>query len=144
MEKLRVAVLFGGQSSEYEVSCVSGATVADSIPAERYEVIKVGITNQGVWQLYPGPTDRMRDGSWELQEGCRRAMLVPDTQIHGLLVEQEVGWQPLRVDLVFPVLHGRNGEDGTVQGLLQLAGIPYRSEERRVGKECRSRWSPYH
>lgn len=125
MAKLRVAVLFGGVSSEHEVSRVSAAAVAEHIPADKYEVLKIGITKKGRWLLYPGPTSKMRDGSWEESPDCVPAAISPDRTNHGLTVNHTGVFDVSKVDVVFPVLHGRNGEDGTVQGLLDLAGIPY-------------------
>lgn len=123
MEK-RIAVLFGGVSSEHEVSRVSAACVLESLPKE-YETIKIGITKDGRWLYYPGETAAMRTGEWENDARCTPAFLSPDKSIHGLVRKVGDAFVPERVDVVFPVLHGKNGEDGTVQGLLDLAGIPY-------------------
>lgn len=125
MAKLQVAVLFGGASSEHEVSRVSAAAVAEGISAEKYDVLTVGITKKGQWFLYSGPTVNMRDGSWEQHPSCVPAVLSADSGVHGLVIFDNAGVQTKYIDIVFPVLHGRNGEDGTIQGLLQMAGIPY-------------------
>jgi D-alanine--(R)-lactate ligase len=118
-ERLRIAVLFGGCSEEHDVSVKSAMAVAASIDPRRYEPIYVGITRSGGWMLCeePGP-------HWE--EGAhRRAVLSPDRGVGGFLVEREGAWRTRSVDVVFPVLHGKTGEDGAVQGLLELSGIPY-------------------
>ena len=125
--KIRVALLFGSCSSEHEVSCVSAAAWADALATmpDRYEVILVGITKQGRWLKYSGSTEGMRSGSWEQNASCVPCVLSPDRSDHGLLVHSANGYELLPVDVVAPILHGKNGEDGTIQGLLELAAIPY-------------------
>lgn len=125
--KIRVALLFGSCSSEHEVSCVSAAAWADALATmpDRYEVILVGITKQGHWLKYNGSTEGMRSGSWEQDASCVPCVLSPDRSDHGLLVHSANGYELLPVDVVAPILHGKNGEDGTIQGLLELAAIPY-------------------
>lgn len=123
--KLRAAVLFGGKSSEHEVSCMSAACVRKNLSAERYDVVMVGITKEGKWLLYTGPLDALESGEWEHSPYAVPAFLSPDPTVHGLVVLNPQGVELLPVDVVIPVLHGRNGEDGTMQGLLQLSGIPY-------------------
>lgn len=126
--KKEVVVLFGGQSSEHEVSCMSARTVAEAMDREKYNVLLVGITKEGHW-LYVSHINHIADGSW--QRSGRRAVLSPDAGMHSLLVfsDGEAGESTtvsaISVDVVFPVLHGLYGEDGTVQGLLELAKIPY-------------------
>ena len=125
--KIRVALLFGSCSSEHEVSCVSAAAWADALATmpDRYEVILVGITKQGRWLKYSGSTEGMRSGSWEQDASCVPCVLSPDRSDHGLLVHSANGYELLPVDVVAPILHGKNGEDGTIQGIFELAKIPY-------------------
>ncbi|MFV0413012.1 MAG: D-alanine--D-alanine ligase family protein [Oscillospiraceae bacterium] len=125
MAKQKVAVLFGGVSSEHEVSLISASAIIENLPASQYEVLKIGITKKGRWFLYPGPVENIRNGSWSESADCVPAFISPDRPNHGLVVNHNGHFDLLKVDVVFPVLHGRNGEDGTVQGLLDLAGIPY-------------------
>ncbi len=120
----KIAVLFGGVSTEHEVSRVSAACVLENLPAE-YECICIGITKDGRWLACPAEPDAMRSGAWETLPGCTPAFISPDAGIHGVVRKTADGWTEEYVDVVFPVLHGKNGEDGTVQGLLELAGIPY-------------------
>ncbi len=121
-----VLVLFGGVSSEYEVSLRSAAAVIDHIDRERWSVSTVGITKDGRWFLYTGGTETIADGSWlDDTAHLTAAALSPDRSVHGLTVYAPDGVRQMRVDVVFPVLHGKNGEDGTMQGFLQLAGIPF-------------------
>ncbi len=120
--KKTVAVVFGGESGEHSVSCVTGAWVADRLEECGYNVVRVGITVQGGWFLYSGGSEEMRSGAWEL-DGSRLfpAVISPSRGDGGLLV----GGKPMRIDAVFPAVHGRYGEDGTLQGLLELSGIPF-------------------
>lgn len=140
--KKRIAVIFGGQSSEHEVSRVSAQSVLENIDRDKYDVVMVGITKDGRWLGYDGPVHKIGNGEWQpiaeakaltsnksykaqLEEGP--GTLPEDTASSARTVlkaaarEEENG----PIDVVFPVLHGCNGEDGTVQGLFELAGIPY-------------------
>ncbi|MDD6631108.1 MAG: D-alanine--D-alanine ligase [Faecalibacterium sp.] len=123
--RLTVAVLFGGASTEHDVSQLSATSVLQQLDPEKYEILPVGITRQGSWFLYTGEVSLIPDGRWAQSGALTPCLLSPDPAHHGLLVQTPEGWLPRRVDVVFPVLHGMNGEDGTVQGLLELAGIPY-------------------
>ncbi len=125
MSKTRVAVLFGGVSSEYEISCISGAAIAEHLSEDLYEVYKIGITKKGRWLLYPGGTEEMRNAEWDKHPDNVPAILSPDRVTHGLLVSHSGNLDIVKLDVVIPALHGRNGEDGTVQGLLELSGVPY-------------------
>ena len=122
MEKQTVAVLFGGQSSEHEISCISAATVIENINRDRYDVILIGITEDGRWLLTES-VEEIRSGAWK--NGTVRAVVSPDNGHHGVLLIDGGQITCRRVDVVFPVLHGLYGEDGTVQGIFELAGIPY-------------------
>lgn len=123
MEKQNLVVLFGGQSSEHEISCMSARNIVQAIDTQRYQVILVGITAEGRWVRAEG-LDAIRDGSW--RDSGVSAVLSPDaTQKALYLLQGGTLLETLRVDVVFPVLHGLFGEDGTVQGLLELAHIPY-------------------
>ncbi len=125
MDKKRIAVLFGGASSEHEVSLLSASSVVRNIPKDKYDVVTVGITKDGRWYYYAGSMEQLPDSQWEKDESLIPAVLSPDTACHGLLLLKESGVEEIYLDAVFPVLHGKNGEDGTVQGLLQMAGIPF-------------------
>lgn len=124
MEKLTIAVLFGGRSSEYSVSLHSAAAVLRGLDEKKYDVLCVGISQAGRWLLCPNDPDAIEAGWWEALPGCVPAVLSPDRDCRGLLILGEGAPQVRRLDVVFPVLHGRNGEDGTIQGLAQLAGVP--------------------
>ena len=123
---LCAAVLFGGLSSEHEVSCVSASTVVSNLDPARYEVIAVGITKEGRWLYTEATPAQMADGSWEQLPGNMPCVISPDRDTHGMILFTPSGQvEKLRLDVVVPMLHGLWGEDGTVQGLLELAGIPY-------------------
>ena len=127
-DTLRVALFFGGVSSEHEVSCVSAAAWVRALSAEpcrsKYEVVRVGITKDGRWLRFDGSADAMADGSWEQDASCRPCVLSPDRGDHGLLEFAPDGTVTrIRIDVAAPVLHGKNGEDGTIQGLFEVAGI---------------------
>jgi len=119
-----VAVIFGGFSPEYEVSLKSAYSIINAVDREKYDVILVGITNRGQWFRYSGPVEDIPSDKWHVDESrLRRAFIVPERG-GGLLEFFDGAAVPTPVDVVFPVLHGRYGEDGTVQGLCELAGIP--------------------
>lgn len=120
--KKTVAVLFGGQSSEHDVSCVSAATVIQHMDRERYDVLMIGITKDGRW-LLTDSVEAIKDGSWK--KGKVTAVLSPDRSQKGVIILDGGTATVKKIDVAFPVLHGLYGEDGTVQGLFTLAGIPY-------------------
>ena len=120
-----MAVLFGGVSSEHEISLMSAENVIRSIPKNKYEVLCIGITRKGRWLYFPGDYSEISTGAWEQNPDCSAAILSPDP-IHGGIVTIENGETYIKkVDVVFPVLHGRNGEDGRIQGILEMARLPY-------------------
>ena len=120
-----VAVLFGGASTEHDVSQLSVTSVLRELDRHKYKILPVGITREGEWFLYSGELEQITDGRWEQSNALTPCLLSPVPAHHGLLVQKAEGWQPVPVDVVFPVLHGMNGEDGTLQGLLELAKLPY-------------------
>lgn len=122
MGKQVIAVFFGGQSSEHEVSCMSAANVIPCINDEKYEKVMIGITKEGRW-LLADSLDSIRDGSW--QKSDKSVVLSPDATRKVLYVIQNKAVEEIPVDVIFPVLHGLNGEDGTIQGLFELSQIPY-------------------
>lgn len=125
MKKMKVAVIFGGCSSEHEVSCVSAYSVIQNLSKEKYDILPIGIMKSGEWFLYSGNTDAIPNGAWEKSSEKRPAFISPDRSIGGIVASGSNGVEFFKVDCVFPVLHGKNGEDGTIQGLLQLSGIPF-------------------
>ncbi|MBQ7960357.1 MAG: D-alanine--D-alanine ligase [Clostridia bacterium] len=124
MKKLNVCVLFGGASSEHSVSEVSASAVLDNIDRSKYEVYPVGITEDGRWLLYDGDVESIRNHEWE-KGNTSSAIISPDSNDKALIVFRDDKIEKIRLDAVYPVLHGKNGEDGTVQGLCEMADIPY-------------------
>jgi D-alanine-D-alanine ligase len=126
MEKIRVGLFFGSISSEHEVSCTSAAAWLRALDPAKYEVIRVGITKQGRWLRYDGPVQGMEDGVWAQDAGCRPCVMSPDREDHGLLIREDDGKTTVqRLDVAVPMLHGRNGEDGRIQGIFEMAGVPF-------------------
>ena len=119
MARLRIGIIFGGCSEEHPVSVKSAQEVAASLDPEKYEPFCIGITASGAWKLCDGPEPGWENGA------CRPAVLSPDRSVRGLLVLEQGRYETVGLDLVFPVLHGKLGEDGAMQGLLELSGIPY-------------------
>ena len=121
-KRLRVGVLFGGRSGEHEVSLASAASVIRALDPEKYEAVPIGISKEGRWLVGTGSLKMLAD---VLKSGDR-VVLPPDPSAAALVRLGPATGQPnVSVDVVFPVLHGTFGEDGTVQGLLELAGLPY-------------------
>ena len=120
-KRLRVGVLFGGRSGEHEVSLASATSVIRGLDKEKYEAVPIGITKDGRWMVGVGAQKMLP----EVLKTGQRVVLPADPNAAALLPLNEARGGALRVDVVFPVLHGTFGEDGTVQGLLDLAGLPY-------------------
>ena len=129
--KTKLLILFGGASSEHEVSCKSAASVLRNLNEEKYEIYKVGITKEGNWFMTDSEPDDIESGAWKENKNNFRAALSPDPTVGGLTVLHYDGtYETIKVDVCYPVLHGKHGEDGTMQGLLELAQIPF------VGPGC--------
>lgn len=123
--KKRIAVLFGGYSTEYEVSLQSAHAVIENMDTDRYERILIGISRQtGQWYLYQGNIDDIPEDKWLSDKKCTPVWVSTDKTVHGICCKGRDGIRSISLDAAFPILHGKNGEDGTVQGVLELAGIP--------------------
>jgi len=123
MARLKVGIVFGGCSEEHPISVKSEQEVAQHLDVEKYEPFYIGITKRGAWKLCDGGPD----AHWE-NGRCRPAVLSPDRSVRGLLVLEKgppARYETISLDVVLPVLHGKLGEDGAMQGLLELSGIPY-------------------
>jgi D-alanine-D-alanine ligase len=129
--RVRVAVVFGGRSSEHAISCVSAGSILRNLDPDRFEVVAVGITPEGSWVLTDGDPDTLAITGRQLprvsSESGSELALTADPRRAGQLISLSPGGAEVlaSVDVVFPVLHGPYGEDGTIQGLLELAGVPY-------------------
>jgi len=124
MTRFSMAVIFGGHSSEYEVSLQSAGSVIRAIDKSKYDVIMLGIDPSGAWFRFTGDVSQIVADVWHDNACCKKAFIVPDRVYHGMIELDGNISTFTRIDAAFPVLHGKNGEDGTVQGLLELAGIP--------------------
>ncbi|HUP20182.1 MAG TPA: D-alanine--D-alanine ligase family protein [Gemmatimonadota bacterium] len=135
MSRIRVGVLFGGRSSEHEVSLMSARSVLDALDPEKYEVIQIGITKEGRWLVAADAVDRLIERAGEAGalegavESTAAVALLADPSRGGRLVRPEAGEVPAALDrpldVIFPLVHGQTGEDGALQGLFDLAGMPY-------------------
>ncbi len=132
-KKRKILILFGGTSPEHEVSRNSAACVVDNIDRDIFDVRVIGITKEtGKWLLTNATRPQMADGSWEFLEDNIPCILSPDRTVHGIVSEQGTE----RIDCVFPVFHGECGEDGTIQGLFEIAGIPYVGADVTSSANC--------
>ncbi len=122
MDKKTIAVLFGGASSEHDISCISAKSIIKNINYDKYNVVLVGITKQGRWFIFNDDIELLPNDEWTKSKSLIPAFISPDTGVRGLVTAKG---DIIKLDAVFPVLHGKNGEDGTLQGLLQLAQLPY-------------------
>ncbi len=127
MSKLNVCVIFGGASSEHDVSRMSVKTVLSNIDTEKYNVYKIAITKEGNWLLYEGETEDITNENWLSFAKCP-AIISPSSHDKALLKLLPDGtYEKIKIDVCYPVLHGKYGEDGTIQGIFEMAGIPYAS-----------------
>lgn len=127
--KLNVAVVFGGKSGEHDVSLMSATNVIKAMDKTKYNIYTIGITRQGKWMLYQGPVEKLQDGSWELEASKQDSRELIKLMLSPILqgTAEKCGkldQKPL-IDVIFPVLHGPNGEDGTIQGFFEMLDIPY-------------------
>ncbi len=118
---MNVAVLFGGKSSEHEVSRNSVCNVLNCLKNDKYTVYTIGITKEGAWFLTHATHEEIKSGTWEKRSDNVKAWILPDPSVKGIYTADG---EILPVDVAYPVLHGKNGEDGTIAALFQLAGIP--------------------
>ena len=122
---LMIAVIFGGNSTEYEVSLQSAYSVLENINADKFDIFQVGITRSGDWYHYTGKREKISSNTWfQDHENMFPVVVSQSRSKRGFLEFVGEGCRGINVDLVFPVLHGKNGEDGTLQGMFELAGIP--------------------
>ncbi len=120
---IRLGILFGGRSGEHAVSLMSAASVIKAINRDKFIPVFIGITKEGNWLLYDGPVEKIEDGSWQ---EIAEAALAANLEKYALTVLGSGGKSlKERIDFALPILHGPNGEDGTIQGLFEMADIPY-------------------
>lgn len=123
--KKNLCVIFGGESPEHDISQKSVTSILKNLNKEKYNIYTLGITKEGKWYLFAGDYGLIENGAWEKDtDNLKTAFISPDTSHHGIIVcgdEPEI----IHIDVIFPVLHGEYGEDGTIQGLFELSHIPY-------------------
>lgn len=125
MERKKLAVIFGGNSTEYEVSLQSVSSVLEYISKDKYDVIPIEITRNGEWYRYAGEQSKIANNTWhEDNKNLHPVVVSTNGFVKGFLELTANGYRVIEADLAFPILHGKNREDGTVQGLLELEGIP--------------------
>ena len=124
MNKKTLAVVFGGRSPEYDVSLKSAHSVINATDKEKFEIILIGITKTGEWYRYLGDAANIPNDNWQTDKKLIRHAIFSPSKGEGLLEFESDTVKVTKIDIVFPVLHGRYGEDGTIQGLCELAGIP--------------------
>lgn len=124
MDKKKIGVIFGGCSPEYEVSLESAYSVIKNINKEKYDVVLIGITKKGDWYKYEGDIENIKENKWYENGKCTKVVISSNKSDKGIIEITENETKVIKLDAIFPVLHGKNGEDGTVQGLIQLSGIP--------------------
>lgn len=124
MKRLNIAILFGGCSPEYSVSLQSAYSVIQQIDAAKFMPVLIGISSKGDWYRFDGDIEKIASDTWCNSSDCLPAAISPDRGAHTLLIFHPDKVVKLPIDAAFPVLHGKNGEDGTVQGLFEMAGIP--------------------
>lgn len=135
MNKLKVGVLFGGNSSEYSVSLHSTGSLLKHFPQE-YDLIMIGISEKGEMYLYDGSIGDIENDKWCDKEHAKACTLSASSACKGLFVFSDDGVRSIELDVIFPMLHGKNGEDGTIQGLLKLSGIPFVGCNLRACANC--------
>lgn len=124
MKKTKVGIIFGGKSSEYPVSLHSASSLIQHLSTAEYEIILIGITQEGAWYKYDGDPCSIADDTW-WKHDCTPCVFSCNKEWEGLLLIKGQQIQRVEIDCLFPIIHGKNGEDGTLQGLFEMSNIPY-------------------
>ena len=123
--KKDICVIFGGRSPEHDISLKSVTSIIRNLNKEKYNIHMLGITKEGCWNLYTGDYANIESGAWAKDtDNLKKAFISPDTSDGGIIVFEDKP-RVIKIDVIFPVLHGEYGEDGTIQGLFELSGIKY-------------------
>ncbi|MCL1823265.1 MAG: D-alanine--D-alanine ligase [Oscillospiraceae bacterium] len=140
MAKIRIAVLFGGASQDHAASLQSAYSVLCVLSKEKYEIIPIGITRAGRWLFFPGDYNEIPSGAWEQNADCCSAIISPDPHHGGIIkILDDGNFTQQRIDLIFPVLHGKYGECGRIQALCRLSGIPFVGSGFEAANACSDR-----
>lgn len=124
MNKKKIAVIFGGCSPEYKVSLESAYSVITNIDKEKYDIVLIGITKDGEWFKYDGDYGNIKSNTWYNKSNCKSVIVSNNRSDKGIIVFENGIKKLIKLDAVFPVVHGKNGEDGTLQGIFELVNIP--------------------
>jgi len=125
MKKIKIAIIFGGDSAEYQISLQSAFSVLENLDTKKYQIFPIGISRDGKWYLYTGEYKWIADDTWhQNKQNLFPVVLSCNRFVNGFLKLLDNQYQTIEIDFAFPILHGKNGEDGTLQGLLELAAIP--------------------
>ena len=136
MSRIRVAVIFGGVSNEYETSLLAASSVINNIDKEEYETICIGITRKGRWLYYPGTAEEIQYDRWSENSDCIPVAISPDPNRKGIIKLENGEASFSKVDVIFPLLYGKNGEDGPIAGILRCTGIPFVGSELMASAAC--------
>ncbi|MBQ9921182.1 MAG: D-alanine--D-alanine ligase [Clostridia bacterium] len=141
MNKLNIGLIFGGESSEHEVSCASAASIIKNIDTEKYNIVKIWIDKNGIWFVYEGPTEYIEQAKLDTKPEDAKfipAVLSPCSVTGGLFIldKQKSSYSVLKLDCIIPIIHGTTGEDGVLQGIMKLSHIPYVGCETASSAMC--------
>ena len=125
MSKLDVGIIFGGKSSEHEISLSSVKSIINNISKEKYELHLIGITKEGHWKLFEGNVENISSEEWEKNKNLKDIIFANSENLKGLFFLDNGNLEKVKIDVILPVLHGKNGEDGTIQGMMEILQIPY-------------------
>ncbi len=140
MAKKRIAVLFGGASADHKASLRTAYNVLCAMPKDEYDPLPIGITRAGRWLFYPGSFENIPNGVWETDTDACQCVLSPDAMHKGVIKIMQDGQTSIhRIDAVFPLLHGKYGEDGRIQGLCKLSGVPVIGSDLAASNLCLDR-----
>lgn len=124
MKKKKIAIIFGGCSPEYKVSLESAYSIITNIDKEKYDIVLIGITKYGDWFKYDGDYENIKNNTWYNKNSCRSVIVSNNRCDKGIIVFENGIKKLIKLDAVFPIVHGKNGEDGTLQGIFEIADIP--------------------
>lgn len=136
MSKIRAAIIFGGDSNEYETSLKAASYVIRTIDKEEYETVCIGITKKGRWLYYPGTPDEIESDKWSENQDCTPVVISPDPNRKGIIKLENGEAAYYKVDIIFPLVYGKNGEDGTMAGILRTIGIPFVGSDVMSSAAC--------
>lgn len=135
--KKQIGVVFGGKSDEYEISLCSAANILRALDKDKYDIVKIGMTREGNWYVTGADVEEIENGEWVNNRAKMHCAIPADPSTGGILVFDEDGRTSLvKLDCIIPVLHGDHGEDGEIQGLFQMAEIPYVGSGVKASANC--------